>query len=206
MKKLFALALVMVLALSLAACSSGNSNTPSDGGNTTNPSANNSTPSSNDNMSSSTPNGGTDNPNNTGGKIAMSVTVPDGWTERTRGDGTIVIEPYDPGTYHNTFVMLYVENNYKNLGGRAYVEELIENGKKYDIDDSEFSGVGDVTAAGKDAFYYNVHRTRGDTLSRYYYVFKGSDVYVFQSTIYTEFMGEEIEGDISDMYASWTLE
>jgi hypothetical protein len=189
MKKIIAITLVMVLALSLLTACGGNdnSNNGTDG---------NSKPTSN--------NGGNNTgDNNDNKKLAMSVTKPGGWDERTRGDGTIIYEPKDVGTYPNTLVMLSIENNRDKLGGRAYVEKKIENEKPY-YKQNEYSSVGDVTAAGQDAFSYNVVDTQTETVSRYTFIFKGDNVYIYQDTIMTEHMNDLL-GDLDAMYESYTL-
>ena len=139
------------------------------------------------------------------GDLTMSITVAQGWKEANRSsDGTITYVPdATPGTYANTFVQLSIQNNYKNLSGRAYVENKIKTEKPY-YANNEYSDVGDVTVAGHNAFSYSVFDKNTDIVSSYTFIVKGKDVYVFQSTIMAEHIGK-FSNDIDAMYESFTL-
>ena len=128
MKKLVALALVMVLALSLLTACGGNSNTPSGGDNT--PSGNNSTPGGNE----STPGGN----NNNGGDSAIGY--PDEWkSEIPKMNGTVTFKTSLTKDSLKVFVDVKNEDVIN-----AYIDTLISAGyeKTNEVKDDNHRTVG----------------------------------------------------------------
>ena len=174
MKKILAIALVMVLALSLLTACGGNSNTPSGGGNNTNPPSNSSTPSGNGG-DNSTPSG--NNSGNTeAGKLTMSITVADGWKEKegsyydfAKGQGEV---HYIPDTAilteflgAPTEIRLIVEEmqllsmliDYtKDMSEREFAEKYMKNMQAaFTTDYFEYTPVTELTVGGHKAFEYS---------------------------------------------------
>ena len=216
MKKLIAIALVMVLALSLlTACGGGNSNTPS-GGNNNTPSGNSSTPGGNDNNpggNNSTPSGNDNTPGNTGNRLTMSITVPNGWKEsdseidklQKEGFGTITYMPdAEPGTYPLTLFSLTPEENIFNKSEREFVEDRLKNEKTYFGEQNDYTDISEVTLGGHKALRFTkTHKDMG-LFTVYTYIHKGDYIYIVQQSTYEEFM-DELSNDFDAMYESFTL-
>ena len=84
-----------------------------------------------------------------------------------------------------------------------YAQAKIDAEKQY-YASNEYSEVSEVKAAGQDAFSYTVLDKQMEVTSRYVFIVKGEDVYIFQSTIATEYQNQ-FSDDVDAMYESWAL-
>ena len=197
MKKIFAIALVIVLALSLLTACGGNSNTPS-GGDNTNPPSNSSTPGGNN----STPGGNDNNP----GKLTMSITVPNGWKEVDFGTDSVGGgKKYSPAAYPSTDFKMYIEKNSFDMAARAYVENKLKNHETMFGDDYDYVPIGDITLGGHDALEFTtIPKDDKGYMTIWTYIHKGEYVYVVQRTaLLADY--EFVSADMDAMFFSYTL-
>ena len=202
MKKILAIALVMVLALSLLTACGGDNNSGSSGNNN---GGGNNTPSGNSG------NGGGNNSGNNGGNVeagqlTMSITVPSGWTEANRSaDGTITYEldPHRPGTH----AYLRVDDNLMERSERDYVERRITQNKEYSHlpDEYDYSPITEMKLDGHNALEYTI-TTKGESgvVARFTFIVKSDYVYSLEGFTEKEFWND-ISKDFDAMRDSLTL-
>jgi hypothetical protein len=229
MKKLSAITLVMVLAISLlTACNGGgNSNT---GGNNNSP-ADNSTPSGNNtpsNTPDSTPSGNDSTPSGDDGILTMSITVAAGWKEK---EGSSYDVAKERGELHYvpdmavlpdyigapTEIRLIVEKmsllaaltDYTmNSGEREFVEKYIKNIQAaYTTQSYDYSSITELMVGGHKAFEFTYSSKGGGARVRTTIIYNNGGEYAYFIEQHTQKeIWETALPDFDAMLGSFTLE